>query len=135
MRVLRERPAVLALVALCMVALLLALVLWRTFSTDSAQLPPVDVEAAVVEALNSLTPSPPVSVQVYQSILRSLVIVQTDEEAEVDRFGIGSGVVINSDANVLTAFHVVEGARDSLNKSAAVWHHTGQAAGAGRSEN
>ena len=102
----------LALVALSVVAFLLALVLWRTFSTDSAQLPPVDVEAAVAEALNSLTPSPPVSVQVYQSILPSLVVVQTDEKAGVNRFGIGSGVVINSDANVLTALHVVEGARE-----------------------
>ena len=100
-RVLRERPTLLALVALGVLALLLALVLWRTFSTDDQQVPPVDVEAAVAEVLDSLTPFHVVSAQVYQAILPSLVVVQTDRDGEEDGFGIGSGVVINSDANVL----------------------------------
>ena len=108
-RALRERPAILALVALCVVALLLSLILWRAFRAEDQQSPPVDVEAAVAEAMNSLASNPAVSAQVYQAILPSLVVVQTDTAGEENRFGIGSGVVINRDANVLTALHVIEG--------------------------
>lgn len=111
-RVLRERPTLLALVALGVLALLLALVLWRTFSTDDQQVPPVDVEAAVAEVLDSLTPFHVVSAQAYQAILPSIVVVQTGKDSEEDGFGIGSGVVINSDANVLTAFHIIEGSTE-----------------------
>ncbi len=98
----------LALVALFVVILLLSLILWRTFRAGEQQLPPVDVESAVAEALDSLTSNPSVSAQVYQAILPSLVVVQTDKAGEENTFGIGSGVVINRDANVLTALHVIE---------------------------
>ena len=108
----RERPALLSLVALGAVALLLALVLWRTFYTDGQQLPSVDVEAAIAEVLDSQTPSPVTSVQVYQAILPSLVVVQTENAGEGSKFGIGSGVVINSAADVLTALHIIEGATE-----------------------
>ena len=93
-------------------ALLLALVLWRTFYTDGQQLPSVDVEAAIAEVLDSQTPSPVTSVQVYQAILPSLVVVQTENAGEGSKFGIGSGVVINSAADVLTALHIIEGATE-----------------------
>jgi S1-C subfamily serine protease len=109
---LRERSALLSLVALGAVALLLALVLWRTFYTDGQQLPSVDVEAAIAEVLDSQTPSPATSVQVYQAILPSLVVVQTENAGEGSKFGIGSGVVINSAADVLTALHIIEGATE-----------------------
>ena len=111
-RVLRERPVLLSLVALGAVALLLALLLWRTFYTDGQQLPSVDVEAAIAEVLDSQTPSPVTSVQVYQAILPSLVVVQTENAGEGSKFGIGSGVVINSAADVLTALHIIEGSTE-----------------------
>lgn len=111
-RTLRKRPAIPALVALCVVALLLSVLLWRTFRTDEQQLPPVDVNAAVAEAMDSLTSAPASSAQVYQAILPSLVVVQTDKAGEEDGFGIGSGVVINRNANVLTALHVIESSGD-----------------------
>ena len=108
----RERPALLSFVALGAVALLLALMLWRTFYTDGQQLPFVDVEAAIAEVLDSQTPSPVTSVQVYQAILPSLVVVQTENAGEGSKFGIGSGVVINSAADVLTALHIIEGSTE-----------------------
>ena len=108
-RALRERPATLALVALGVVALLLALVLWRTSRTDVLEVAPIDVEAAVADALASQTPSPAISAQVYQAILPSLVVVQTDKRGQGSGFGIGSGVVVNSEAHVLTALHIIEG--------------------------
>ena len=102
----------LQLVALGVVALLLVLVLWRTFRTDDQQLAAVDVEEAVAQALASATAAPVISAQVYQVILPSLVIVQTDIVGEEGGFGIGTGVVVNSDAEVLTALHIIEGATE-----------------------
>ena len=109
----RERPAALALAALVVAVLVLALVLWRSPRTDGQQVVPGDLEAAVTEVLDAQTPSPAISAQVYQVILPSLVIVQTDKVGnEQEGFGIGSGVVVNSDAQVLTAFHIVEGSTE-----------------------
>ena len=107
--VLRRRPTMLALAALCTAALVLALTLWWTARPDRQELSSVDVEAAVAEALNAGTPAPAVAAQVYRAILPSLVVVQTDNPDQEKAFGIGSGVVINSDAEVLTSLHVVEG--------------------------
>ena len=111
-RVFRERASTLSLVGFGVVALLLALLLWRTFRTDDKQIVATDVEEAVAQALASATASPVVSAQVYQAILPSLVVVQTDNGGEGNGFGIGTGVVVNSDAEVLTALHIIEGASE-----------------------
>ena len=112
-RAIRDRPVALSLVALGAVAVLSILVLWRTPGTDDRQVAPLDLEAAVAEVLESQTPGPEVSAQVYQVILPSLVVVQTDKVNEEGQgFGIGSGVVVNSDAAVLTAYHIIEGAKE-----------------------
>ena len=107
-RVLKTRPALMVLVALSLVALLLALILWRVFSADNQEAAVVDVEAAIAEALASSTPSPPVSSQVFQAILPSFVVVQTDKADGGTGVGVGSGVVINRDAHILTALHIIE---------------------------
>ena len=111
-----RRPALLVSVALIAIVLLLALLLWRTFSADDVQPATADVDQAVAEALASMaqTSEPPVSTLVYRAILPSLVIVQTDrEDVEEDRrFGLGTGVVVNADATVLTALHIIEGASE-----------------------
>jgi S1-C subfamily serine protease len=109
----RERPALSSLAAVGVVGLLIALALWWDPRTDDRQPAPLDVEAAVEEILESQTPVPDISAQVYQVILPSLVIVQTDKVGnEQEGFGIGSGVVVNSDAQVLTAYHIVEGSSE-----------------------
>ncbi len=106
---LRRRPAVLALGALAVAALLLALALWWTARPDSPQLTSAVAEADGAEAADAETPAADVAARVYQAILPSLVIVQTDNPRQEKAFGIGSGVVINGDAEVLTSFHVVDG--------------------------
>ena len=70
----------------------------------------MNVEEAVEEALASQTPAPAASTLVYQAILPSLVVVRTDKSGEGSGFGMGTGVVIDSGAQVLTAHHVIDGA-------------------------
>ena len=70
------------------------------------------MQAAVSEVLESATPSPVASVQVYQAILPSLVVVQTENAGQESNFGVGAGVVINSNADVLTSLHVIEGSTE-----------------------
>lgn len=105
----RRRPVVVAIAVLCAVVLLALLTAWLLFGGENQPVPQVSVEEAVAEILASATPGPAVSALVYQAILPSLVVVQTDEAGEEDLFGLGTGVVINSDGAVLTALHIVEG--------------------------
>ena len=109
---LRRRSWVLTWAALGAMALLLGLLLWTTFRSDEGRLNAADVDEAVAEAMASATPAPVVSTLVYRAILPSLVVVQTDLDGEEEELGIGSGVVVNGDAQVLTSLHIVEGATD-----------------------
>lgn len=96
-------------------AALLALLIYDAI-TPGTQVTQTDVNNAVVSAMASATPRPPFSVQVYQIIQPSLVLIQTErdgENGEVDR-SLGSGVIINDQGDILTALHVVEGAKSIL---------------------
>ena len=106
----RKRPAIPSIAALGVVALILALVLWRTLGTEENDLS--SSEPVFAEALGSPTPSSPTPAQVYQAILPSLVVIRTENSVERDGFGIGSGIVVNSEAEVLTALHIVENAAE-----------------------
>lgn len=96
-------------------AALLALVIYNAFSR-TPQLTQDDLNNAVAVALGSATPRPPDSVLVYQMIQPSLVLIQTERDSangEVDR-GLGSGVIINDNGDILTSLHVVDGASHIL---------------------
>jgi S1-C subfamily serine protease len=75
---------------------------------------PEEIDASINQALASATPSEAYAAQVYQTILPSLVLIQTrqgNEHAE-NGFGVGSGVVINDRGDILTAHHVVAEAEE-----------------------
>lgn len=93
-------------------AALLALFIYNAFSPRT-QITPDDVNEVVQIALASATPRPPFSVQVYQIIQPSLVLIQTESEGENGELdqGLGSGVIINDQGDVLTSLHVVDGAK------------------------
>jgi S1-C subfamily serine protease len=73
-----------------------------------------EIEQSVQQAMASATPPPPDSTLVYQAILPSLVFIKTrQEDAAADHpVGVGSGVVVNENGEILTALHVVEGAAE-----------------------
>jgi S1-C subfamily serine protease len=93
-------------------AALLALVIYNAL-TPQTHMTQTDVDNIVASALASATPRPPFSVQVYQTIQPSLVLIQTDSTGTNgdDEHALGSGVVINDQGQILTAFHVVDKAK------------------------
>ena len=76
-----------------------------------APLPPNmnEIEGLISETLASATPQPALSEIAYRTILPSIVYIQTKGEGteEDEGVGIGTGVVVNADGNILTALHVV----------------------------
>jgi S1-C subfamily serine protease len=75
----------------------------------SVALNAAEIDALVGDALSSATPPPAFSADVYQAILPSLVLIQTQTEdaAEDEPGGLGTGVIVNAQGQILTALHVV----------------------------
>lgn len=94
-------------------AAFLALFLYN-FLFPANQLTQAEVNDAIAGALASATPRPAYSVQVYQMIQPSLVMIETEFEGangETDH-GLGSGVIIDDLGDILTSFHVVADAKN-----------------------
>jgi S1-C subfamily serine protease len=94
-------------------ATLLALILYQ-FLFPSDPLTVREVNDAVAIAMASATPRTPDAVQVYQVIQPSIIYIEAgyvDEEGRKGT-GLGTGVIINDSADIVTSLHVVEGSRD-----------------------
>jgi S1-C subfamily serine protease len=94
------------------VVVLLGVLLYNLLFPPPIPLTEEDVADVAVQAMASATPPPAHSAEVYQAILPSLVFIQTESEDRQleEGFGVGAGVVINDQGDILTAFHVVDGA-------------------------
>ena len=94
--------------------LILGALAYRALIHVPPALTPREIDDLVAEAMAVATPRAANSADVYQLILPSLVLIQTQGESseEGGDVGVGAGVVINASADVLTAMHVVEGARE-----------------------
>jgi S1-C subfamily serine protease len=93
---------------------LLAVYLYGLFFPGPVPPSQAEIDASIQQVMASATPPPPHSTFVYQVILPSLVYIQTKREAaaEGEGFGVGSGVVVNENGDILTALHVVEDATE-----------------------
>ena len=70
------------------------------------------VQSAVDKGIQSAKSAPPDAAQVYQAILPSLVIIRAERGAPQGKDSdLGSGIVVNAKGQILTARHVVAGAR------------------------
>lgn len=93
------------------VAAFLALFLYN-FLFPGNQVTETEVANAIAGALASATPRPAYSVQVYQAIQPSLVMIESEfggENSVTDK-GLGSGVIVDDTGNILTSLHVVDSA-------------------------
>jgi S1-C subfamily serine protease len=90
-------------------ATLVALLLYNALVPAPSPLTTREVNNLVAQAMASATPPPAYSERVYQIIRPSLVLIQTSGPGEHGKaaHGLGSGVVINDNGDVLTALHVV----------------------------
>jgi S1-C subfamily serine protease len=65
----------------------------------------------VDDAMKDLRAEPASSVAVYQQILPSIVAIETERATPSGHGGgLGTGVVVNANGTIMTAFHVVDGA-------------------------
>jgi S1-C subfamily serine protease len=94
------------------VAALLGLLLYNQLAPAPQALTLQDVNQAVAESLASATPAPAYSARVYQIIQPSLVLIQALGADEDEDSGLGSGVVITEQGDILTSLHVVEKASE-----------------------
>lgn len=111
----------LAPVALGAAATLVGVLLVGALTPRTSTLTQRQVDDAIASALASVTPPPAFSQVVYQAVQPSLVLVRaegvggvggsepTDPNDEIPQ-GLGSGVVVNLDGDVLTSLHVIDGA-------------------------
>ena len=95
-----------------MLAALAALTLYNLLNPAPAALTLREVNDTVAEAMASATPPPAYSARVYQAIRPAIVLVQVHDvpkagQDEEEGNGLGSGVVINADGDILTSLHVV----------------------------
>jgi S1-C subfamily serine protease len=95
-------------------ATFLALLTYNTLFPGPHQLTLAEVNDTVAQALASATPPPAYSALVYRVIQPSLVLIQTQTPGADDKVenGLGSGVVINDNGDILTSLHVVAHATD-----------------------
>ncbi|MCA9997379.1 MAG: trypsin-like peptidase domain-containing protein [Anaerolineales bacterium] len=91
---------------------LFSLWLYTLLYPPPALLTTTDVDTQIHEVMASATPPPAYSTQVYQIILPSLVFIQTKQAGGEEGVGVGSGVVVNDNGDILTAYHVVADATE-----------------------
>ncbi len=85
--------------------LAIAAVWWAT--TRPATATPDEIGTAIDEAVSNTTVPEPVGPAIFNTLIPSMVLIQLDAGGDVG--SIGTGVVINDQADIMTAFHVVDG--------------------------
>ena len=91
-----------------LVGALIGIYAFTALRDDPTPASTMDVGPAVATAIAKDQNQPAVSAEVYQAILPSLVFITTGDDGEGG--GLGTGVIINQDGSILTAYHVVDGA-------------------------
>lgn len=91
---------------------LIAVLLYGALVPGQPPLTTRDVKDTVAQALASVTPAPAYSEAVYEAVRPSLVLIETTESHDEPGRdgGLGSGVVVNADGDILTSLHVVDDA-------------------------
>ena len=95
-------------------AALIGVWLYGVLNPGPAGLTRTDVRDTVGQVLASQTPGPAISELVYAAIQPSLVLIQTTSDAadRSGREGVGSGVLVNQQGDILTSLHVVANATE-----------------------
>jgi S1-C subfamily serine protease len=108
----RIRWSSLGPVGLGLLGSLAGLMLFTTLQPEPEPITRTDIQEAVATSIAKAAEAPTLATVAFNSILPSLVLIQTEGAgAKAEGSGIGSGVIIRDDGSILTAHHVIEGAR------------------------
>ena len=100
--------------AAVIIAGLLGAILYNLLFPAPIPISQAEIDESIANTIASATPPPAYSAQIYQTILPSFVLIQTTREDQQNegKVGVGSGVVINANGDILTALHVVAEANE-----------------------
>ena len=92
-----------------MLAVLAALLVYNRLNPEPLPLTEEQVNDSVAAAMASATAPPATASLVFQAILPSFVLIQTDQSVGDgdSSHGLGSGVVVDDNGSILTSLHVV----------------------------
>ncbi len=90
-----------------MLAAFVAVALYGLFVPGPPPLTQRDVNDSIASALASATPAPALSLEAYQAIQPSLVLIETTGSVKGASGGLGSGVVVDQNGDIVTSLHVV----------------------------
>jgi S1-C subfamily serine protease len=113
-RRLRKRISTVLLFAAGILAAMIAVVAYSVVVPAPHQITTSEVSDTVAQAMASATPPPAYSERVYEIIQPSLVLIETkgtNVNGKPDD-GIGSGVVVDTNGDILTCLHVITQATD-----------------------
>jgi S1-C subfamily serine protease len=96
--------------AAVIIAALLGAILYNLLFPAPIPISQAEIDQSITNAIASATPPAAYSAQIYQTILPSFVLIQSkrEDQQEEGQVGVGGGVVINANGDILTALHVVE---------------------------
>jgi len=89
---------------LVMAGLAIAALWWGATRPETAT--PGEISEAITEAVTDTTVPVPLGPAIYNAVIPSMVVIQVGDG---DGASVGTGVVINDQADIMTAFHVVDG--------------------------
>jgi S1-C subfamily serine protease len=90
--------------------MLIGIVLYNQLAPPPRPLNQGDVNQAIKNALASMTPGPALSVQAYQAVQASVVLVQAAQprSSTLQDHRTGTGVIVSQMGHILTSLHVVD---------------------------
>ncbi len=91
-------------------AALLALLIYNLLAPGPAAITQQQVNDTVAQVMASATPAPTFSSYVYRVIQPSLVLIETSTGDDDENDGLGSGIILDDQGDILTSLHVVAGA-------------------------
>jgi S1-C subfamily serine protease len=92
-------------------AALIAVLIYHLLVPGPRPLNATDVNTSIAQALASVTPAPAFSARVYAAIRPAFILIQAHGISANDG-GLGSGVLVSDQGDILTSLHVVANATD-----------------------
>jgi S1-C subfamily serine protease len=108
----RTQALIAGLVALSVLSASIALLAYNLLLSNTPKLTMNEVNDSIAQAFADATPPPAFSEQVYKEIIPSVVLIQSRTSGTGKEANIGSGVVINTNGDILTSLHVVAEANE-----------------------